>query len=74
MHVGALGILAYAYLLFSWFKTLQVHRMRDLGAALACFIFLSGLTDNFIAFRQVVYFLLVVTATAAVWKKYNRLE
>jgi O-antigen ligase len=74
MHVGALGILAYAYLLFSWFKTLQVHRMRELGAALACFIFLSGLTDNFIAFRQVVYFLLVVTAIAAVWKKYNRLE
>jgi O-antigen ligase len=64
MQVGALGILAYAYLLFSWFKALQTRRRPELGVALVCFIFLSGLTDNFIAHRQVVYLLLTVTAIA----------
>lgn len=64
MHIGTLGILAYAYLLFSWFKTLQAHRRQELGAALVCFIFLSGLMDNFIAHRQVIYLLLTVTAIA----------
>jgi O-antigen ligase len=64
MNVGAFGLLVYAYLLYCWFRTLQTRGLEILGAALVCFIFLSGLTDNFIAYRQVVYLLLVITAVA----------
>jgi O-antigen ligase len=71
MHLGALGLAAYAYLLWSWYKTLSMHGMASLGAALVCFIFLCGVTDNLVFFRQTFYLLLVLTAVGIAWQKWN---
>ncbi|MBA4141918.1 MAG: O-antigen ligase family protein [Nitrosospira sp.] len=71
MHIGMLGLAAYAYLLWSWYKTLKLRQLTDLGAALICFIVLSGLTDNLVFFRQTIYLLLVVTAISIAWRKYH---
>lgn len=69
MHTGALGILAYGFFLWGWFQTLRVHRLPVLGAALVCFIFLSGLTDTFALYSKIPTFLVVITALAIVWQK-----
>jgi O-antigen ligase len=50
MHIGMLGFLAYAFLLWCWFQTFKAHQLAILGAASVCFIFLSGLTDNLVFF------------------------
>jgi O-antigen ligase len=71
MHVGALGLAVYAYLLWSWYKTFYLHRMTSLGAALVCFIFLCGVTDNLVFFRQTFYLLLILTAISIGWQKWN---
>ena len=73
MHLGALGLAAYAYLLWSWYKTFSLHRMASLGAALVCFIFLCGVTDNLVFFRQTFYLLLVLTAVGIAWQKWNNM-
>ncbi|ARO87855.1 ligase [Nitrosospira lacus] len=69
MQVGALGLLAYAFFLWSWFRTLQVHQLDIPGAALMCFIVLFGLTDVLVIFRQNLYLLLVITAIGVSWQK-----
>lgn len=69
MHLGAIGLIAYAFLLWSWFQTLRAHRLSIFGATLVCFIFLSGLSDNFVIFRQSLFLLLVITAIAISWQK-----
>jgi O-antigen ligase len=71
MHLGVLGLAAYAYLLWSWYKTFSQHRMNSLGAALICFIFLCGVTDNLVFFRQTFYLLLVLTAIGVAWQRWN---
>ncbi len=71
MQIGALGLLAYAFLLWSWFRTLRACRLTILGAALVCFIFVSGLVETLVFFRQTLYLLLVITAIAIVWQKEN---
>jgi O-antigen ligase len=71
MHIGALGLAAYAYLLWSWYKTFSLHRMTSFGAALVCFIFLSGVTDNLVFLRQTFYLLLVLTAICIAWQRWN---
>lgn len=69
MHIGALGLLAYSFFLWNWFLTFRAHQLAILGAAFVCFIFLSGLTDNLVFFRQTFYLLLVVTAIGVGWHK-----
>jgi len=69
MHLGALGFLAFAFLLRSWFQTLKACRLSILGAALVCFIFVSGLTDTFALYSKIPTFLLVITAVAITWQK-----
>lgn len=69
MQIGVLGLLAYAFLLWSWFRTLQAHRLTVLGAVLICFVFVSGLVETLVFFRQTLYLLLVITAIAIVWQK-----
>lgn len=69
MQVGALGMLAYAFLLWSWFRTLKAYKLSILGAVFMCFIVLFGLTDVFVIFRQNVYLLLVITAIGVAWQK-----
>ncbi|TSA55959.1 MAG: O-antigen ligase family protein, partial [Methylophilaceae bacterium] len=71
MQIGALGLLAYTFFLWSWFRTLRAHRLAALGAALVCFVFISGLVETLVFFRQTLYFLLVITAIAIVWQKGN---
>ena len=69
VHLGALGLLAYIFLLWGWFQTLRAHRLTTLGAALMCFTFLAGLTDVIFIYSQIPSLLLVITAIAIVWKE-----
>ena len=62
MQLGLFGVMTYAFFLWSWFQTLKRHQLVVLAAALLCFIFLSGLTDTLVFFRQTFYLLLVITA------------
>jgi O-antigen ligase len=71
MHIGALGILAFSFLLWSWYQTLKTYRLSLLGAALVCFIFISGLTDTFVLFGKIPTLLLVITAVAIGLQKEN---
>jgi O-antigen ligase len=70
VHLGLLGILAFIFLLWCWFKTFRQHQMTLLGSAIVCFIFLSGLTDTFLITNRIPPFLLVVTAVAICWQRY----
>jgi O-antigen ligase len=67
MQIGALGLVAYAYFLWSWFRTFKAHQLKILGSALVSFVFLSGLTDNLVFFRQTFYLLLIITAIGVGW-------
>jgi O-antigen ligase len=69
VYLGALGLLAYIFLLWSWFQTLRAHRLTTLGVALVCFIFLAGITDVIFIYGQIPSLLLVITAIAIVWKE-----
>ena len=64
VYLGALGLLAYTFLLWGWFQTLRAHRLTTLGIALVCFIFLAGLTDVIFIYSQIPSLLLVITAIA----------
>ncbi len=69
MQIGALGLLAYAFLLWSWFRTLRACQLTTLGAVLVCFVFVAGLVETLVFFRVILYLLLVITAIAIVWQK-----
>jgi O-antigen ligase len=69
MQIGVAGLAAYAFLLWSWFQALRLHRLAIPGAAFLCFIFLFGLTDVLVIFRQNLYLLLALTALGITWKK-----
>jgi len=69
VYLGALGLLAYIFLLWGWFQTLRAHRLTTLGIALVCFIFLAGLTDVIFIYSQIPSLLLVITAIAIGWKE-----
>ena len=69
VSLGALGLLAYTFLLWGWFQTLRVNRLTTLGVALVCFIFLAGITDVIFIYSQIPSLLLVITAIAIFWKK-----
>lgn len=69
VQVGVLGMLAYAFFLWSWFRTLKAYQLSIPGAALVCFIMLFGLTDVLVIFRQSLYLLLVITAIGVAWQK-----
>lgn len=69
MHIGALGLVAFAFFLWSWFQTLKIHGLPALGVALVCFMFISGLTDTFVLYTKILTFLLVMTAVAVTWQK-----
>ncbi|WP_240142190.1 O-antigen ligase family protein [Nitrosomonas sp. GH22] len=71
VHLGLLGILAFIFLLWCWFKTFKQHQMALLGGAIVCFTFLSGLTDTFLLYSRIPPFLLAVTAIAVCWQRYE---
>ena len=68
-HIGALGLFAYAYLLWGWFQTLKAHKLAIPGAALLCFVFLCGITDLFVFFRQTIFLLVAITAIGICWQR-----
>jgi O-antigen ligase len=68
MHVGFLGLMAYALLLWGWFQTLATRGHAALAAALVSFIFVCGLVDNLVFFRQIIFLLIVVTAIFILYK------
>ncbi|HVW65207.1 MAG TPA: O-antigen ligase family protein [Nitrosospira sp.] len=72
MHIGMLGILAYALLLWNWFRTLRDHQLTILGVVFVCFIFLAGLAETLVFFRQTLYLLLAITAICISCKSTNR--
>ncbi|SDZ85622.1 O-antigen ligase family protein [Nitrosospira multiformis] len=61
MQLGLLGLVAYALLLWGWFQTLARRGHVALAAALVSFIFVCGLVDNLVFFRQIIFLLIVVT-------------
>ncbi|KIO48261.1 ligase [Nitrosospira sp. NpAV] len=69
MQIGVLGMLAYAFFLWNWFRILKAHQLGILGAAFMCYIMLFGLTDVLVIFRQNIYLLLVITAIGIGWQK-----
>ncbi|MCX7184867.1 MAG: O-antigen ligase family protein [Nitrosospira sp.] len=69
MQIGALGLLTYAFFLWSWFQTLRARQLTTLGAVLVCFVFVAGLVETLVFFRVILYLLLVITAIAIVWQK-----
>lgn len=69
MQIGVAGLAAYAFLLWSWFRVLRLHHLAVPGAAFLCFIFLLGLTDVLVIFRQNLYLLLALTAVGITWEK-----
>ncbi|PTR10849.1 O-antigen ligase [Nitrosospira sp. Nsp5] len=69
MQMGALGMLTYAFFLWSWLRTLKAYQLGIPGAAFTCFIILFGLTDVLVIFRQNLYLLLVITAIGVAWQK-----
>jgi len=71
MHLGLLGVLAFVFLLWCWFKTFEQCRMALLGGAIVSFIFLSGFTDTFLLYSRIPPFLLVVTAVMVCWQRYE---
>lgn len=62
MHLGAVGLVAYALLLWNWFRTLRAYQLTILGAAIVCYVFLSGLAETLVFFRQTLYLLFAITA------------
>ena len=69
MNIGALGLIIYILLLWSWFKTLKNHQLGILGTAFVCYVFLAGLTETLVYFRQTLYLLLAITAIGIVGKQ-----
>lgn len=69
MQIGGLGILAYAFFLWNWFRILKAHQLSILGAAFICYIILFGLTDVLVIFTSNLYLLLIITAIGVTWQK-----
>jgi O-antigen ligase len=69
MHVGAIGLTAYALLLWSWLRTLRAYQLTILGTAIVCYVFLSGLAETLVFFRQTLYLLFAITAIFISWQK-----
>ena len=74
IHIGALGLFAYAYLLWGWFQTLKAHKLVIPGATLLCFVFLCGITDLFVFFRQTIFLLVAVTAIGICWQRTHEID
>lgn len=74
MHVGVLGLLAYAFFLWAWFQSLKKHKRTILGASIVCFFFFLGLTDTVVFYRRTFYLLFAITAIAIGWERANGIK
>lgn len=71
VHLGLLGISAFAFLLWCWFKAFKQYQMTLLGSAIVFFVFMSGFTDTFLLYSKIPPFLLTLTAVIICWQRYN---
>jgi O-antigen ligase len=69
MHLGMLGMLVFAFFLWSWYRMFSAQQLPILGATFVCYIFLAGLSDTFMLYTRVPILLLVVTAVIICWQK-----
>lgn len=69
MHLGALGITSFMYLLWAWYRVLAQNRLDLPAVAMVSFVFFSGLTETFLVFARMPVFLLVITAIAVSWQR-----
>lgn len=69
VYAGMVGLLAYTFFLWSWFKTLRAYRLTILGVALPSFLLLIGLTDTTLIYNSVPTLFLVITAVAIGWQR-----
>ncbi|MBK7363596.1 MAG: O-antigen ligase family protein [Nitrosomonas sp.] len=69
MHLGGLGIMALAFLMFSWFKLFKENQLSNLGIAFVSYIVLAGMTDTFLLYNRVPPILLVMTALLICWQR-----
>ena len=73
MHVGGLGIMALAFLIYSWLRVFRECQLSTLGFAFISFILLAGMTDTFLLYNRVPPILLVITALL-VWRQRLRVS
>ena len=71
MHIGIPGIFALFFLYWNWYQIFKKNQLGILGAGLLSYIFLAGLTDAFIIFSKIPILLLMITAIAIGWQKFN---
>ena len=71
MHIGILGILVLLFLYWNWYQIFKKNQLGILGAGLLSYIFLAGLTDTFIIFSKIPILLLMITAIAVSWRRFN---
>ena len=69
MHLGGLGIIALAFLMFSWLRIFQESQLFNLGIAFVSYIVLAGMTDTFLLYNRVPPILLVITALLVCWQR-----
>ncbi len=69
MHLGLLGMLVFAFFLWSWYRIFSAQKLPVLGATLVCYIFLAGLSDTFMLYNRVPILLLTITAVMICWQK-----
>lgn len=71
VHLGLLGISAFIFLLWCWFKMFRRHQMTLLGSAIVSFVFIAGFTDTFLLYSKIPPFLLTMTAVIIYWQRYE---
>ena len=69
MHWGGLGIMALAFLIFSWLRIFKENQLANLGIAFVSYIVLAGMTDTFLLYNRVPPILLVITALLVCWQR-----
>lgn len=74
MHLGLLGLLVFAFLLWSWYRSFKISGLSIFGAALMVFVFLAGLTDTFMLYNRAPVLLLVITAMFVSWQNKMKID
>jgi len=69
MHLGVLGMLVFAFFLWSWYRIFSVQKLPILGATFVCYIFFAGLSDTFLLYNRMPILLLTITAVIICWQK-----
>lgn len=69
VYTGMVGLLAYVFFLWSWYKSLKLHRLSVLGVALPSYLLLIGLADTTLIYNAVPSLFLVITAVAISWQR-----